>query len=125
MYIEYARKMRPGESTAPDGDPPSSAAVAGEPDAPATRCPPTGDAVSWANRQTSAGFQKRSSTARQPIETSAARMSVSSGPPKYETRNCTIAKETPGTSTAGRISRIRLQPASTTIREAGVRIENR
>src|SRR5258708_6419316 len=58
MYIEYARKMRPGESTAPDGDPPSSAAVAGEPDAPATRCPPTSDAVSWANRQTSQGHDR-------------------------------------------------------------------
>ena len=43
-------------------------------------------------------------------------MSVSSGPTKFETRNWTIANEMPVTSTAGRISVIRRQPAITTIR---------
>ena len=52
-------------------------------------------------------------------------MSVSSAPTKLETRNCTIANETPVTSTAGRISVMRFQPAMTTMRYAGMRIENR
>ena len=50
------------------------------------------------------------------METSAAMMSVSSAPTKLEMMNCTTANDTPVTSTAGRISVMRLQPAMTTIK---------
>src|SRR5437660_435281 len=52
-------------------------------------------------------------------------MSVSSGPTRLETIAWTTANDTPVTSTAGRTSRIRRHPARTTMRYAGMMIENR
>ena len=43
---------------------------------------------------------------------------------KFETRNCTTAKTTPAASTAGKTSSIRRQPARTTIKKAGMMMEN-
>ena len=43
---------------------------------------------------------------------------------KFETRNWTTAKTTPAVRTAGKTSSIRLQPARTTIRKAGMMMEN-
>ena len=118
MYMEKARTMRAGGSIAPDAELRGAAAARpGKSGSPAMRLPPDGTvAVSWANCQTSRGCQKRSNTASDPMETSAARMSVSSGPTKFDTRNWTIAKDTPVTRTAGRIWVIFFQPAMTVIR---------
>src|SRR5256886_14998762 len=127
MYIEKARTMREGGSATATGDLPTATARAGRSEPPMARRGWAGCAVaadSWANCQTSRGRQKRSRAARHPIETSAAMMSVSSGPTRFETRNCTTANDTPVTSTAGRISRIRRHPARTTMRYAGMMIEN-
>src|SRR5256885_1300937 len=92
MYIEKARTMREGGSATSSGDLPTATPRAGRSEPPMTRrgwaaCAVAAD--SWANCQTSRGRQKRSRAARHPIETSAAMMSVSSGPTRFETRNCT------------------------------------
>ena len=50
-------------------------------------------------------------------------MSVSSGPTKFETANCTRAKLAPAVTTAGSTSTIRRQPASSTTRYAGTSSE--
>ena len=78
---------------------------------------------SSANPHTSRGCQKRSRSATAPIDTSAARTSVNSGPTKLETANCTTANVTPAVMTAGSTSSIRFQPASTTIRKPGMMTE--
>jgi len=64
-----------------------STAAAGRPVAGLIGLGLTAPAVSWANCQTLAGRQNLRSNARQPIETRAARMSVNSGPTKFDTRN--------------------------------------
>ena len=50
-------------------------------------------------------------------------MSVSSGPTRLDTANCTSAKLTPAVSTAGSTPSIRRHPASSTTRYAGISTE--
>lgn len=46
-------------------------------------------------------------------------MSTSSGPMKFETRNCTTPKETPAVSAAGQTSKVALRPASAQTNQKG------
>src|SRR5262245_49992319 len=50
-------------------------------------------------------------------------MSVSSGPTKFDTRNCMLANDTPHATIAGQTSKARANPAITTIRYAGMNTE--
>ena len=71
----------------------------------------------------SRGRHTRSSSASAPIEQSAAIVSVSSGPIRFETTNCAAAKLTPATSTAGNTPSIPRQPDRSTTRYAGMMTE--
>ena|SRR5436190_14553245 len=53
----------------------------------------------------------RRNAVRQTIDVTAAMMSTSHGPWKFETRNCGTANATPATSSAGQISSVRRKPA--------------
>src|SRR4029453_13123395 len=75
---------------------------------------------SCSKRQIDGGCQNRSSSSSDPIETSEARMSGSSGPMKLETANCTRPKETPTVSAAGQTSKVALRPAIAQTSQKGI-----
>ena len=66
------------------------------------------------------GFQSFNTSTIAAMQLSELRMSVSSGPMKFETANWTTAKDPPQMSTAGSTSTARFQPASTTTRYIGM-----
>jgi hypothetical protein len=75
----------------------------------------TADAgCSPSRRKIAAGFQNFSTSTIAPMQTSDARMSVSSGPIRFDTNNSTSANETPQTAIAGSTSTARRHPAITT-----------
>jgi hypothetical protein len=80
---------------------------------------------SCSKRQIDRGCQNRTRNSSDPIETSEARMSTSSGPMKLETRNWTRPKEAPAVSAAGQTSRVALRPASAQTSQKGtIRAKN-
>ena len=70
-----------------------------------------------------AGCQTRRKSASVAIDTSAATISTSHGPWKFETRYCGIANETPATRIGGQTSIILRQPTNAVISQNGTMTE--